>query len=84
MGTGPTVGPVPLVAEDEKVKELSKELFKNNIKWLDSLHIAIAEANNAEIFLTTDDKLVLNANKVKLNIRIINPLKWITEVLSYE
>jgi hypothetical protein len=70
--------------EDEKSKKMSEELIRKNVKWLDSMHVSIAEVNKVDIFLTTDDKLMSNSNKVKLKMRVINPLNWIVEVMNYE
>jgi hypothetical protein len=70
--------------EDEKSKKLSDVLIKQNVKWLDSMHISIAEVNSVDVFLTTDDKLISNSDRVKLKMKVINPLKWIMEVMNYE
>ena len=45
------------------------------------MHIACAESGNADIFLTTDDKLLKLANRIKdkLNVHVANPLFWLTE-----
>jgi len=57
------------------------ELQKIGFKALDSFHLAIAEYSNVDVFLSTDDKLVSLANKVSLPIKVVNPLKWLSEVL---
>lgn len=50
----------------------------------DALHIACAEAGNADIFLTTDDRLLRKAIRYgnMLRIRVENPLRWLLEVAS--
>ena len=57
------------------------ELQKIGFKALDSFHLAIAEYSNVDVFLSTDDKLVSLANKVSLPVKVVNPLKWLSEVL---
>ena len=48
-------------------------------KPLDALHIACAESGDADIFFTTDDKLLNRARRynAKLDIRVENPHTWL-------
>ena len=46
----------------------AKELVQCNIKSYDALHIASAEAAKADVFLTTDSKLVNAAKKAGTHI----------------
>jgi uncharacterized protein with PIN domain len=49
------------------------------------LHIASAEKAKANVMLTTDDKLINKAKKIKdIQIRVENPVIWLMEVLNYE
>ena len=50
----------------------------------DALHIACAEEAEVDIFLTTDDRLIKLAdrNPGKIQVRISNPLPWISEVMK--
>ncbi|MFB0534611.1 MAG: type II toxin-antitoxin system VapC family toxin, partial [Anaerolineae bacterium] len=52
------------------------------ISAFDALHLACAESGGAEVFLTTDDKLLRkSATHVKqLHVRVENPLLWLREV----
>jgi predicted nucleic acid-binding protein len=54
---------------------------QSNIRTFDSLHIAIAEHAEAHVLLTTDDKLEKMAANLDLKVRVVNPLKFILEVL---
>ncbi|MCL2063269.1 MAG: PIN domain-containing protein [Candidatus Cloacimonetes bacterium] len=60
----------------------ANELHALSIKPFDALHLASAEFDKADAFLTTDNKLI---NKVKKNmiskINIYNPVIWLMEVL---
>ena len=61
---------------------LSLEIMKiSKIRSFDSLHIAIAENVNADVLLTTDDKLEKMASRLDLKVRVLNPLKFVLEVL---
>lgn len=59
----------------------AKQFEKFGIQSFDALHLACAE-NNADIFLTVDDKFIKKAQSLdKLNISVFNPLIWLNEVL---
>ncbi len=68
------------------IEERAYTLEKMGFKPVDALHIASAEEKQADIFLTTDDKLLSRAQKYKnkINIRIENPVKWLMEVIENE
>ena len=54
-------------------------------KIADALHLACAEQGNADVFLTTDDKLIrkTRSNQVRsqLFFQVENPYKWLQEVI---
>ncbi|MDY6803302.1 MAG: PIN domain-containing protein [Cyanobacteriota bacterium] len=52
-------------------------------KPYDSLHLACAE-NNADAFLTTDDRLLAKALTYRDNLRVAvyNPIRWFVEVTT--
>jgi predicted nucleic acid-binding protein len=60
--------------------ELQHEL---GIKAYDALHIACAEQGGADVFLSTDDRLVKSVKRKSevTNIRVENPLTWLQEVI---
>jgi predicted nucleic acid-binding protein len=66
---------------DRKTINRAKEITKIGFKPFDAMHIACTESANADIFLTTDDKLLKNAHKnIKmLNVKIDNPVLWLME-----
>ena len=49
---------------------------KANIKSMDALHIACAEAGKADYFLTTDYRLIKSCEKLALNLKVINPVNF--------
>lgn len=63
-----------------RAEELQHQL---GIKAYDALHIACAEQGGADVFLSTDDRLVKAAkrNSEATNIRVENPLTWLQEVM---
>ena len=73
----------PHVKINQEITIRAKELKLLNIKALDALHISTAENAGADVFLTTDNKLI---NKYRKHpnlffIAIRNPLNWITEMI---
>ena len=70
---------------DATIKMRAAELqSKTSIRALDSLHIASAEQGHAQIFLTTDDKLVRACRKISLSIKVMNPVSFLAEVIEHD
>ena len=63
-----------------------KNLELLGFQEFDALHIACAEIGEADIFLTTDDKLLRRAKRYheQLHIQVKNPSTWLQEVNSDE
>ena len=57
-------------------------LQMQGLKPSDSLHLALAEKSGADVFLTTDDRLIKAVQKIDLNVNIANPLSWLMEVMN--
>jgi len=66
--------------EGERARALQQEGFQ----VFDALHLACAESAQADVFLTTDDRLLkLTKRKSKqLHVRVKNPLTWVEEMLK--
>ena len=64
------------------VRSRGNNLESLGFQELDALHIACAEIGEADIFLTTDDKVLRRAKRyhTQLHIRIENPYTWLQEV----
>jgi hypothetical protein len=58
-----------------------QELEALGFKAFDALHLACAEAVGADVFLTTDDKLLAKASRQAAVLRVVvrNPLHWLLE-----
>jgi predicted nucleic acid-binding protein len=72
---------------DATIKDRAVELHKLGFKPFDALHIACAERGDADVLLTTDDKILQKALQLQKNIikvRIVNPLKWFMEEIGNE
>ena len=69
---------------DETVDERSQELESLGFGLFDSFHLACAEAAKADIFLSTDDRLLKNARRHEheLKVAVNNPVIWLISVLQ--
>lgn len=64
----------------------AEELMKLSFKYHDALHLAFAEAGDAYVFLTTDDRLLRKAKQFQsiLRIEVENPTIWLINILQAE
>ncbi len=65
----------------ENEVERAMELRSLGMGDMDALHLACAESGKADVFLTTDDKLLRRANRLaeQLHILVDNPLNWLVK-----
>ena len=68
----------------EQAEKRAAFFQQNGLKPFESLHLALAEINGADVFLTTDDRLLRAANKMEIKIKITNPVLWLMEVMKDE
>jgi predicted nucleic acid-binding protein len=68
----------------EQAETKSKEFRNYGIKLFDSLHLAVAEVNCVDVFLTTDDALLRATERITIGITVANPVIWLMEVLRNE
>jgi len=66
-----------------KEERRAKELQAQGFQLFDALHIACAESAKADVFLSTDDRLLKLAKRLskRLRIRVENPLVWVEEMI---
>lgn len=69
---------------DDGIVNRAKEVEHSWVKPYDALHLASAEAANADVFLATDRKLITAAKRAGIQVKVENPLIWLTEVLYDE
>jgi len=74
---------VPLT---EEVIKRGEEIRRFGFRSYDALHVAVAEAANVDVFLSTDDKLVRLASRhlSELKVTVGNPLRWLQEEIQYD
>lgn len=67
----------------EKELERANELQKAGFVGFDAVHLACAESGKADVFLTTDDRLLKLAKRLakKLRVKVENPLDWMKEMI---
>jgi len=69
------------VRTDERVEERARSLHSQGIKPLDALHLASAEAAEADFFCTCDDRFLKRARAFGIPpTRVVSPLELIAEV----
>ena len=61
-------------------EQRAKILQNYGLKPFDSLHDALTENCNVDVFLTTDVRLIKISNRVDLNVKVANPTVWLMEV----
>ena len=72
------------VETTEKILDRAEDISLSGFENFDSIHLASAEQAKVEIFLTTDDSLLKTANRHKqlFPFIVVNPVKWLEEVLK--
>jgi predicted nucleic acid-binding protein len=65
----------------KRIKELAEQ---TNIRTLDRFHLCFAENAGVNVLLTTDDKFEKACSKLNLNVRVMNPLNFLMEVIKNE
>lgn len=71
-----------MISITEEIAVRTKELEGLGFKAFDATHLACAEYGRADVFLTTDDRLLRRAKRLakQLQIRVSNPLTWVQEL----
>ena len=68
----------------ESIINRASELIKESVKPLDALHVASAEYEEVDVFLSTDKKLLNASKRLDFHVRAYNPAVWLLEVLQDE
>ncbi|MDF5724025.1 MAG: hypothetical protein PUP91_26885 [Rhizonema sp. PD37] len=57
-----------------------------SFKYHDALHLSFAEVGDADVFLTTDDRLLRKAKQYQniSQIKVENPTIWLMNILQIE
>ncbi len=71
------------IVADAKIEKRAREIEKSGIKPIDALHLASAEAGQAEYFCTCDDKLLKRAQtQSDLKTKTISPIGLFEEIIK--
>ena len=67
----------------QKEFKRANELEKLGFVGFDAVHLACAESGNADVFLSTDDRLLKRAKRLskKIRVKVMNPLDWLQEMI---
>ena len=65
----------------KEIKQRAIALKQYNIKDMDALHLAFAESENVDYFITTDKILINCSKRANLNFKVINPIEFVMEVI---
>ncbi len=73
-----------IIEVNEAALARAGQLTPLGFKALDALHVACAEIGSADVFLTTDDRLVRAAKRAgdQIRTRVDNPLSWLTGAIG--
>ena len=69
------------VQENSTIIKLAKQINRNGLKKMDSLHIACAIESKCVYFITTDDKVLNKSEKIS-KIKVIDPFGFIKEQIT--
>jgi predicted nucleic acid-binding protein len=71
-----------IIPVTKKILQRAKEMVPLGFKSFDALHVSCAESAQTDIFLTTDDRLLRNAQRheANLRVRVSNPVIWLMEI----
>jgi len=74
------------VISSEFIDQRSRELQSTGMTAFDATHIASAERSKADVFLTTDDRLIkkVNKNTQIIQVKTSNPIQWLIGVTQTE
>ena len=67
----------------QKAHKRAGELEELGFVGFDAVHLACAESGNADVFLSTDDRLLKRAKRLskKIRVKVMNPLDWLQEMI---
>jgi len=73
-----------VVELNDRILARAEILEQKGFDAYDAIHLASAEEAQADIFITTDDRIVKLAsrNKKLLSVQVENPARWLEEVLK--
>lgn len=72
------------IVVDAIVEQRGAKLMEQGFTVFDALHVASAEAGQADFFVTTDDRLLRRAVRLQevLQVKVVNPVNLLLEVTN--
>ncbi|MDY7023061.1 MAG: PIN domain-containing protein [Cyanobacteriota bacterium] len=73
-----------VIPSSEAIELRASALMELGFKFYDALHLAFAEAGEADAFLTTDDRLLRKAQQYRdlITVTVENPVIWLMVTLQ--
>jgi hypothetical protein len=71
------------VAVSESLERRALQLAQLGIAALDAAHLAAAEAGGADVVLTCDDRMRRRAGRLRLALRVLDPVAYLREVTGH-
>jgi predicted nucleic acid-binding protein len=73
-----------LLPSSEAIELRASALMELGFKFYDALHLSFAEAGDADVLLTTDDRLLRKAQQYKnlITVTVENPVIWLMVTLQ--
>ena len=65
------------------IKERARQLEEQGMPALDAAHLASAEAGGADVFVTCDDVIARRARRLKLGLRVVNPVAYWEQMVPH-
>ena len=72
-----------LIALSAGIKERARQLEEQEMPALDATHLASAEAGGADVFVTCDDDIMRRARRLKLGLRVVNPVAYWKQMVPH-
>ena len=69
-----------VVTVNTKIQERSQQLEAQGIPALDAAPLASAEAGGSNVFVTCDDVIIRRSRRIRLGLRVMNPVAYWKEV----
>jgi hypothetical protein len=67
---------------NKDLQERAREFAKSGLAALDAAHLAAADIGGADIVLTCDDRMLRRAARLRLSLRVMNPVAYLKEVTA--
>ena len=70
----------PVRPASEATFSRASELKVSGLKDIDALHLAFAEIQKAEYFITCDDEILRKSSGIALRVKVANPVRFVEDL----